>query len=153
MALEIVILEDCIERQAEMSACLADRFRHYPVRYFDAASPMVAYLESNLANTIAIALDHDLEFKTSESGMTEDPGTGRDVADFLASREPACPVVVHSTNAPAAIGMMMVLEDSNWTTHRVVPFGDLQWISEIWIQTMRRAIIDTAEKVSEFSSR
>jgi hypothetical protein len=144
MSLEIVILEDCIDRQTIMTACLADRFRHYPVRFFEAAAPMIAYLESKLKTTIVIALDHDLEFIQDANGSLTDPGTGRDVANFLADRPPTCPVVIHSTNSPAAVGIKMTLDEANWTTYRVVPFGDLEWISEIWIQAMRRAIVDTA---------
>jgi hypothetical protein len=149
MSLEIVILEDCLDRQATMTACLADRFRHYPVRFFEAAGPMIAYLESNPKTAIAIALDHDLEFIQGKNGSLTDPGTGRDVANFLAERAPVCPVVIHSTNSPAAVGMKMALDEAHWTTYRVVPFGDLEWIPEVWIQAMRRAIVDTAVPESQ----
>ena len=70
-----------------------------------------------------------------------DPGTGREVADYLAAKTPVCPVVIHTTNTPAALGMEMVLKDAHWKTYRVLPFDDLEWIPTDWFRTVRRAIV------------
>lgn len=144
MAMKIAILEDNVERQRAMASCLADRFYQYEAQFFDDASRMVDYLREHLEDTIVLSLDHDLELKPASRGRWIDPGTGRDVADYLAKRPPACPIVIHTTNSPAAEGMAQVLQDAHWQTHRVIPFDDLSWIRSDWLRTMRRAILTMA---------
>lgn len=144
MPLKIAILEDNGGRQACMQDCLADRFHQYEVRLFDAADEMIAFLVESLRDTLVVSLDHDLELKEGHQGKVIDPGTGRDVADYLAQQAPACPVVIHTSNSAAAAGMEMVLQDAGWATHRVVPFDDLKWIESEWFRTMRRAIVGQA---------
>jgi CheY-like chemotaxis protein len=142
--MKIAILEDNADRRAVMQSCLADRFHQYELHFFDEVSEMIDFLEESLPETIVIALDHDLELKPGPSGKPIDPGTGRDVADYLARKAPACPIIIHTTNVSAARGMEKVLHDANWETHRVVPFDDLSWIAGDWFRTIRRAIIGTA---------
>jgi hypothetical protein len=36
--------------------------------------------------------------------------------------------------------MEMVLADNGWTTYRITPYGDLEWIDELWLPTLRRAL-------------
>ena len=64
-----------------------------------------------------ICLDHDLGANLIVNGDYQDPGTGRDVADYLSGEEACCPVLIHSSNAMAAPGMMMVLEDGVGFVH------------------------------------
>ena len=90
-----------------------------------------------------ICLDHDLGSNRVRNGEAFDPGTGRDVADYLATREPACAVIIHTTNHLADPGMAMVLEDSGWEQQRVVPYNDRQWIREVWIKAVSELL--TAE--------
>jgi hypothetical protein len=144
MPLKIAILEDNRDRQAAMLDRLADRFHQYEIRLFDGSDAMIAFLEESLADTLVVSLDHDLDLKEGTEGQMLDPGTGREVADYLARQTPACPVVIHTSNSVAASGMETVLQAAGWTTHRVVPFDDLQWIETEWFRTMRRAIVDQA---------
>src|SRR2546423_12419540 len=123
-----------------MRACLADRFYQYPAHFFDDAGEMIRFLDEHLADTLVISLDHDLDLKPGADGRCIDPGTGREVADYLAAKEPVCPVIIHTTNAPAAAGMELVLHDAGWQTRRVVPFGDMEWIETHWFPAVRRAI-------------
>ena len=141
MAMKIIILEDNADRQEAMRACLVDRFYQYEIHFFDDSAEMIRFLDEHLADAIVIALDHDLDLKPGPEGRWIDPGTGREVADFLAERAPTCPVILHTTNAPAAVGMEAVLRDAGWKTRRVVPFGDLEWIETAWFSAMRRAIV------------
>ena len=53
-------LEDNLDRQAIMRACLADRFYMFDVRFFDDSCEMIRFLEGNLNETLVIALDNDL---------------------------------------------------------------------------------------------
>jgi hypothetical protein len=146
MPMKIVILEDSPERQAAMLDCLQDRFYQFEKRFFAGAAEMVAYLKDNLAQTIAVSLDHDLDLIRTPAGETLDCGTGRIVADFLAQHPPRCPVIIHTTNSSAATGMEMVLQDAGWKTFRVHPCGDLEWIPTTWFQTMRRAIVGSVKQ-------
>ena len=99
------------------------------------------FLDRHLAEILLIGLDHDLELIPSPTGQWIDPGTGRDVANFLATKQPICPVIIQTTNSDAAAGMEMVLRGAGWQTHRVIPFNDLEWIGDDWFRTVRRLIV------------
>jgi CheY-like chemotaxis protein len=141
MAMKIVILEDNSDRQAIMRACLADRFHQYEAHFFDNPTEMIRFLGEHLADTLVISLDHDLDLIPGPDGRCIDPGTGREVADFLAQKEPTCPVILHTTNSVAAVGMEAVLREARWKTRRVVPFDDMAWIETDWFFAIRRAIV------------
>ena len=144
MAMIIAILEDNEDRTTTMLDCLRDKFRQYECQVFPTSREMIRFLEESLSNTILISLDHDLELRSDGAGGMIDGGTGREVADFLAARTPICPVVIHTTNSHAAVGMDAVLRESSWTTYRVVPFDDTAWIETDWLKTVRRAILKSA---------
>jgi CheY-like chemotaxis protein len=141
MARKIVILEDNAERRLAMQDCLQDRFYQFEARFFDEPAAMIDYLRTHLPETAVIGLDHDLELKPGPDGKLKDPGTGREVADFLARQPPTCPVVIHTTNSAAATGMEMALREARWETHCVSPYGDLEWIPTQWFRTIRRAVV------------
>jgi len=141
MVMKIVVLEDNVERQRVMRECLADRFPMYELHFFGSAGDTIQFLRKNLHETLAVALDHDLELQPGPNGALIDPGTGRDVANFLAERPPVCPVVLHTTNTAAVAGMELVLNDAGWSTLRVVPFDDLSWIGADWLRAVRRAVV------------
>ncbi len=139
--MKIAILEDNLDRQAIMRACLADRFYMYEAHFFDDSCEMIRFLERNLDETLVIALDNDLELKPGPDGRPVDPGSGCHVAEFLASRLPVCPVVIHTTNAIAGTKIDELLRQAGWTTRRVVPFDDMNWIQTDWFPAIRRAIV------------
>jgi hypothetical protein len=70
-----------------------------------------------------------------------DPGSGCHVAEFLATRTPVCPVVIHTTNSNAAVSMEETLRGAGWKTRRVVPFDDMNWIKTDWFFAVRRALV------------
>jgi DNA-binding NarL/FixJ family response regulator len=142
MAGKIVILEDNEGRTAAMRRCLRDHFPQLEARFFAEPVEMIDYLQSHLSETVAICLDHDLELIPGPDGKLIDPGTGRDVADYLARQTPACPVVIHTTNSTAGTGMEVVLREARWQTRRVSPFGDLEWIPAQWLRAVRRALAE-----------
>lgn len=123
-----------------MRDCLSDRFHQYEAVFFKNAAATIEYLKQHLRNTILISLDHDLELMPGPHGQLLDQGTGREVADYLTGQPPGCPIVIHSTNSAAAIGMRTILQEAGWTVHRVVPFNDLEWIAAEWFPTVRRAL-------------
>lgn len=144
MAMKIAILEDDERRRVAMLDRLQDRMPRYETVFFADAAEMIQWLAKHLLDTLAISLDHDLELQQVGDGKTNDPGTDRQIADYLAQFGPQCPVVFHSTNAPAVAGMELTLREAGWTTYRVSPYDDLAWIPD-WFATIRRAIIDSAQ--------
>jgi hypothetical protein len=153
MAMKIAILEDNEERQALMRACLSDRFYQYDTHLFASAAETICFLDDHLADTLVIGLDHDLELQPGPDGRCVDPGTGREVADYLAGKAPVCPIIIRTTNGPAAVGMERVLHDAHWQTRRVIPFDDLQWIEREWFPAVRRAIVGPVSRGEYKESR
>jgi hypothetical protein len=148
MAMKIVVLEDNVERCSAMRSCLADRFPQYELKFFHQPEGLVGYQAEHLADVLLISLDHDFELLPDGAGGFIDPGTGRQVADFLVNQTPACPVIIHSSNSSAALGMQMALAEADWTTCIVAPYGDLAWIEEAWFPAVRRAIVDAIQPMS-----
>jgi threonine synthase len=143
--MKIVILEDDVDRCQAMRECLADRFQTYDALFFDQPAELIRYLDQHLAETILVSLDHDLELIAGTDGKLRDPGTGLEVAQYLAHRKPGFPVILHSTNSDAVVKMQRMLQAARWRTHRVIPFNDLEWIPGEWLRTVRRAILASAE--------
>lgn len=141
MARQIAILEDNADRQAVMRRCLADRFYTFDAHFFDEAREMIRFLDRHLADTLVISLDNDLELKPGPCGRMIDPGSGVEVAEYLAGQAAVCPVVIHTTNTTAAEAMTAALAAAGWPTRRVVPFDDMAWIESDWFFAIRRAIV------------
>jgi len=140
MARKIAILDDEPERIQEMIRCLNGCLPDCQVVSFDNAPDMIGWLSKHLEGGQLICLDHDLGPNRQRDGDVCDPGTGRDVADYLATRTPVCPVLVHTTNSLAAPGMAMVLDESGWKNARVVPYNDLEWIERAWVYEVKEAL-------------
>ena len=141
MGQAIVVLEDNSERIAAMEECLADKFPFFERRFFRTAPAALEWLADHLPRAVCVSLDHDLEPATAND---PDPGTGREVADFLAQRAGQCPVIIHSTNRIAAEGMEFVLHEAGWVVERVAPYDSCRWIGEAWLPRVRQAIVDAA---------
>jgi hypothetical protein len=130
---KIVILEDDPYRTQEMIHRLLELYPGVEVVIFDNAPDMIDWLKEHLEQAKIICLDHDLGPNRSRHGELFDPGTGRDVADYLSTKKPVCPILIHTTNNIAAPGMLMALDESGWLHSRVIPYCDLEWIKETWI--------------------
>jgi hypothetical protein len=136
----IVVLDDEPERIDEMTRCLSARLPNHKPVVFDNAPDLIAWIGDQLSDVQLICLDHDLGPNRRRGDEVFDPGTGRDVADFLAKCQPVCPVVIHTTNSMAAPGMTMVLDDAGWQNIRVIPYNDLEWIGADWINAVASAL-------------
>ena len=110
-----------------MRRVLADLLPAFNVIIFDAAGPMIRWLERSLSHTVLISLDHDL---VTHDGT--EPGDGRLVANYLATFQCVCPVIVHTSNLQAAPGMMSVLRGARWFCAFVQPQDGFGWISKEW---------------------
>jgi len=100
--------------------------------------PLGAFAECAkfFAGTALICLDHHLNPRT---GATTDPGTGLDVATFLAGFPPVCPVLIHSSNTERAYSMHNELRFAGWVVDRVGPLGT-HWIETTWLRRARQLL-------------
>jgi hypothetical protein len=136
----LIILDDCPRRKRKMQRQLDRHFTLLQAVYFDDAQQMIGYLKANLQNVHLISLDHDLAIEVNAEGKLVDFGTGREVADHLAQQSPCCPIIIHSSNATAAVGMQLILKDAGWRVYRAAPYGDLEWIPACWHRAIRKAL-------------
>src|SRR5581483_5326332 len=141
MAEAVAILEDDPTRIAAMRACLAAVFPGIEVIVFEDAREMIGWLDRHLGDVLFVSLDHDLPLKSQRPSVI-DCGTGRQVADYLASLPPTCPVIVHSSNNFCAPGMFFALKDAGWPCSRVYPDDDQAWVSASWAEEVRRFVRD-----------
>lgn len=140
MSSTIAILDDEPDRIREMRRCLLGCEPQCDLVTFDNAPDMIAWLTKHLEDAALICLDHDLGPNRVRNGEVFDPGTGRNVADYLATRGPTCPVLIHTTNSLAAPGMAMALDEAGRKHCRVVPYNDLEWVREAWVVDVREVL-------------
>jgi len=138
---EIAILEDNAERCAEMRRCLASVPCN--IVYFADVAQMCSWLEDDRAHLALICLDNDLPIYRDEENRLIDAGSGVQVAEYLAQRNPICPVIVHSSNAPAAHTMAAVLKESGWSVSRVIPHDCHAWIADEWKKEVCACLAET----------
>lgn len=136
----LALLDDSPDRLSAMLEAAAGWRPEVGVRAFDNAPEMIEWLGGHLRDCTLISLDHDLGPSREIGGERRDPGTGRDVADFLARQAPACPVVVHTSNNLARVGMEFALKDSGWKVLHAYPGPDLSWVATSWLATVREAL-------------
>ncbi len=136
----IAVLEDDARRLEAMRRILSEIFPEYAAVFFDNAPDMLAWLHEHLMEVSLLCLDHDLGPSRLRNGERFEPGCGRDVTDFLATRQPCCPVVIHTSNTLAAPGMLMVLEPGGWIAERVIPFDDLAWLERSWLSVLQERL-------------
>jgi hypothetical protein len=129
----IAILEDNADRIGRMRTCLSAHFPELDQMYFESAPLMRQWLGDHLGEVVLISLDHDLPIQG-------DCGTGRDIANYLATFPPSCPVIVHTSNEHFAPGMMFVLSDAGWPTARVYPHDQQDWVVLGWVDAIRGCV-------------
>lgn len=136
----IAILDDESDRIDAMVPVIRQLFPGIAVVTFDNAPDMTSWFSGNLDSCVLICLDHDLGSNRLREGVLFDPGIGRDVADYLATQKPACPIVIHTTNTQARPGMIFVLEEAGWSVSYVSPYEDLLWVKEEWANSVRKML-------------
>ncbi len=134
-----------------MRAAAAEHLPAFQTVVFSEVAEFYGWAQSHLSEVALISLDHDLDLILQPDGTYRDPGDGRQAAAWLAEQRPACPVIIHTTNAPAAESMRATLQDAGWTVGRVIPGPDVSWICTDWLPAVRAAI-DTATGVNASSS-
>lgn len=136
----VAILEDDEGRIGAMRRQLEISVPWVSISVFDNAPDMLLWLQDNLVSVALLSLDHDLGPNRKHEGKVFDPGTGRDVVEYLCTRKPTCPVLIHSSNSTAAQGMHFALTDAGWENKRVFPLGDIEWIIKKWSSEIRELL-------------
>lgn len=150
----IVVLEDSEERIGAMGDRLKSSFSEWSYIFFNNAPDAIAWLKGRLQDCVLISLDRDLGPSWNRDGQLFDPGVGRDVVDYLITQPPQCPVIIHSSNSDAAVGMEMALAEHNWSVERVIPFQHLdssnsaEWIDRDWAEAIARLLAESRERPS-----
>jgi hypothetical protein len=124
------MLEDDVERLARFEAVVV-KLGVELVSWPD-ANVMLMEMGPLLPTASLISLDHDL-FPFRDI----DPGDGLDVAKYLATLPPACPVIVHTSNRLRGDATEGELDLAGWTYRRVAPIGD-DWIEVDWLRVAKR---------------
>ena len=131
----ILMLEDDRERIGRFRTILAGN-EGAQLTVFRTAQDFIAGYQSLNETPNLVGLDHDL---FTDSPDDPDPGDGRDVASFLSTQTPVCPVLIHSTNAPAADSMVFTSREAGWIVDRIAPLGH-DWIETYWYPYAMRMI-------------
>ncbi len=104
---------------------------------------MIFDLPKHIAKATLISLDHDLYRHKDDD---PDPGSGRDVANHLATQDPVCPIIVHSTNADAAWGMYNELTYARWQVELIAHLDEPGWIDDKWLALVLRLTADATQQ-------
>jgi ADP-ribosylglycohydrolase len=134
----ILILEDNAERTAAFQKAVAALGEGFEAKVWSDAPSMIAESDAFFSTVALISLDHDLN---PLPGAAMDPGTGVDVARFLADFMPVCPVLIHSSNTDRVYSMHNELRFAGWTADRVGPLGS-DWIETSWLRAARRMLAE-----------
>jgi CheY-like chemotaxis protein len=129
----ILILEDNEDRIRNLQNAVKSLGESFSTRVWVDSPNMITDLPSVLNQACLISLDHDLN---PQPNVTTDPGTGLEVAEFLAKQPPVCPVLIHSTNHEKAWSMHNELRFANWQVDRVGPIGD-DWVQRLWLPKVK----------------
>jgi hypothetical protein len=135
-ACSILLLEDNEERIVGFQKAVAELGSGLELRLWRDAPSMIAECAKFFPGTALISLDHDLN---PLPGATTDPGTGLDVATFLAGFPPVCPVLIHSSNTERAYSMHNELRFAGWIVDRIGPLGP-NWIETTWLRRARQLL-------------
>ncbi len=142
----VAILDDDKVRRAEMESALQHLLPQASLKFFDNSPDMIAWFARNIDDVSLASLAHGLGPSRFRDGMLFDPGTGRDVTDFLVEMDRSFPVIVHTTDGPAGKRMQAVFEHAEWNCDRVTPKGDLEWIGSKWaprvVELLSEAVAD-----------
>jgi hypothetical protein len=129
----IAILEDDPRRVAEMRRCVALLGGSAECVFRASAPDMIALLEERASETALVSLDHHLVSVVDSEGRLVHPGTGSDVAEWIAARGPACPVLVHTSSSYGARDMLRLLEAAGLRAERITPHSGLGWVEASWL--------------------
>ncbi|HVT81801.1 MAG TPA: cyclic-phosphate processing receiver domain-containing protein [Phycisphaerae bacterium] len=122
----VLMLEDSPDRLTRFTSVLSTLAPHLHFHHWRNAHRMIRECPPYLPSCRLICLDHDLDPEGDE-----DPGDGLVVAKFLAPLRPACPILIHSSNADGARRMIGEFELEEITASTILPLGS-DWVERYW---------------------
>ncbi len=134
----LLVLENDLANIEEMRQQLAGAGLKKSVTFIDNSPDCILWLSRNLLRCGLISLDYDLGPFRENDPESFDPGTGRDVAHYLAERAPVCPVVIHTDNFFIRPGIQEILDNGNWRHHSVSPGNGITWIRTEWLPAVKQ---------------
>lgn len=108
-------------------------------RIFRSAIEFISAIDARIDLPTIISLDHDLS-----TPSRVEMGTGVDVCEALARLSPFASVIVATTNTGEGDRMFEILRAASWPVERIVPFDDLNWISQ-WAEIVSKLMIQSCE--------
>ena len=133
----ILILEDNEERISDFTKAVQQLGDGYEAKFWRDAHSMCLECEAFFPTAALVSLDHDLN---PAPGATADPGTGFEVAKFLADFLPVCPVLLHSSNTDRVYSMQNEFRFAGWTADRLELLGT-DWIGTSWLSKAREILL------------
>jgi ADP-ribosylglycohydrolase len=137
----ILILEDNDERITAFTDAVPILMPGCQLRVWRDAPSFIAEAEEWFPRAALISLDHDLN---PQPGGSADPGTGLEVARFLADYLPVCPVIVHSSNTDRAWSMHNELRFAGWQPERIGPMDNHSRIGSFWLRKAAEMLASTS---------
>jgi hypothetical protein len=134
----ILILEDNAERIENFQRAAKQIPSRPVVKVWHDTQTMINEFKTFLPEAVLVSLDHDLN---PQPGAERDPGTGLEVAEFMAKLPPACPVILHSSNFERVWSMHNELTHAGWQVERVGPIGE-DWIETSWLNKVRNLLLE-----------
>ena len=103
--------------------------------FWHTAPAMLETLKEDSASSYqALSLDHDLY---AEDGS--DAGDGLQIAQYLSTLTPTCPVIIHTSNADQSRRIRGTLEGSGWLCHNAPAIGH-DWIEADWVLVIKEIL-------------
>lgn len=140
---KLLLLEDNAERIEQFQTVVKELGEDWQLHVWRDAPSMLLECDAYFEQTALISLDHDLN---PQPGVTADPGTGMEIARFLAGHLPMCPLIIHSSNTDRAWSMYNELRFGGWPVDRVGPLGD-GWIRQAWLSKVRQMLAEANSRV------
>lgn len=133
----VFVLENDPARISAMQEVLTNFLPRVSATYINNAPEAIEYLRQHLAQVAAISLDHDLGPEEDRGGVQFDPGSGRDVAAYLGSLAPSCPVIIHTDNFFVRPTMQKMLDRGGWHHSFVAPGNGTGWVAQSWLPLLK----------------
>ncbi len=132
----VLILEDDEDRLRAFRSAMGSLGPAFSLHHWCNAPAMIADCPLWLPQASLISLDHDLN-RVVNDGL--DPGTGLDVAVFLARHKPVFPVILHTGNLGGQRWMLRELHAAGWWVEVVLPQGT-DWVQRLWLRSARKLV-------------
>ncbi len=127
--------DDCI---AGFQQAVAASGNDLQLRVWRNANSMIAGCSELFPNAALLSLNCESD---PRGGDAVEMGTALDVARFIGDFPPACPVIIHSSNADGARAVLKELRAAHWMVEHIAPLGP-DWIERRWLVRVRTLLDD-----------